>query len=99
MYYYFVDPKTVPYPDGSIIVMPETYILAPTPSAAAFASEPAADLKSALEAALSPADIGSLFFVTVDLDTGETRFADTLEEHNANVALFQAWCQANTGRC
>ena len=55
--------------------------------------------KSALEAALSPADIGSLFFVTVDLDTGETRFADTLEEHNANVALFQAWCQANTGRC
>lgn len=55
--------------------------------------------KTALEAALSPADIASLYFVTVDLDTGETRFADTLEEHNANVALFQAWCQANTGRC
>ncbi|MHA6511786.1 endolytic transglycosylase MltG [Tessaracoccus sp. Z1128] len=55
--------------------------------------------QTALEAALSPADIGSLYFVTVDLDTGETRFADTLEEHNANVALFQAWCQANTGRC
>lgn len=32
--------------------MPETYILAPTPSAAALASEPAADLKSALEVAL-----------------------------------------------
>lgn len=55
--------------------------------------------QTALEAALAPADIASLFFVTVDLDTGETRFADTLEEHNANVALFQAWCQANTGRC
>lgn len=55
--------------------------------------------QTALEAALSPADIASLFFVTVDLDTGETRFSDTLEEHNENVALFQAWCRANTGRC
>ena len=33
------------------------------------------------------------------LDTGETKFAATIEEHNANVAEFQAWCQANTGRC
>ena len=52
MYYYFVDPKTVPYPDGSIIVMPETYILAPTLADAALAPEPAGNLKSALEAAL-----------------------------------------------
>ena len=52
VYYYFVDLKKVPYPDGSIIVVPETYILAPTPSAAALASDPAADLRSALEAAL-----------------------------------------------
>ena len=52
VYYYFVNPKEVPYPAGSIVVMPETYILAPTLSDAAFASEPAADLKSALEAAL-----------------------------------------------
>jgi hypothetical protein len=52
IYYYFVDPREVPYPDASIIVMPETYILAPTPSAAALASEPAANLRSALEAAL-----------------------------------------------
>lgn len=55
--------------------------------------------KSALEAALMPADSDALYFVTVDLDTGETRFAATIEEHNANVALFQQWCQANTGRC
>ncbi len=55
--------------------------------------------ETALEAALMPADSDALYFVTVDLDTGETRFAATLEEHNANVALFQEWCQANTGRC
>ncbi len=52
IYYYFVNPKEVPYPAGSIVVMSETYILAPILSDAAFASEPAADLKSALEAAL-----------------------------------------------
>lgn len=55
--------------------------------------------ESALDAALHPATTDALFFVTVDLDTGETKFAATLEEHNANVAEFQAWCQANTGRC
>lgn len=55
--------------------------------------------KAAMDAASHPADIGSLFFVTVDLDTGETRFADTLEEHEANVAVFQQWCSANQGRC
>lgn len=51
-YYYFVDPKQVPYPAGSIVIMPEAYILAPTVSDAALDSEPAANLKSALEAAL-----------------------------------------------
>lgn len=55
--------------------------------------------ESALKAALYPADTDALFFVTVDLDTGETKFAATLEEHNANVAQFQQWCQANKGRC
>ncbi len=55
--------------------------------------------RAALDAASHPADIDALFFVTVDLDTGETRFAATLDEHNANVAVFQQWCQANEGRC
>lgn len=55
--------------------------------------------KAALSAAVNPADIDSLFFVTVDLDTGETLFATTLEEHEANVAVYQQWCQTNTGRC
>lgn len=55
--------------------------------------------KAALEAALRPAEHNYLFFTTVDLDTKETRFAETAAEHDKNVALFQAWCQAHTGRC
>ena len=54
---------------------------------------------TALEAALSPAQTDALFFVTVNLDTGETRFAATAEAHAQNQALYQQWCQANTGRC
>lgn len=53
----------------------------------------------ALEAAAKPAETDALFFVTVDLDSGETRFAKTLDEHNVNVEAFQQWCQANEGRC
>lgn len=51
-------------------------------------SNPGAD---ALRAALAPADGPWLYFVTVNLETGETRFATTIEEHNANVALFQQY--------
>lgn len=54
--------------------------------------------ESALDAALHPATTDALFFVTVDLDTGETKFAATLEEHNANIKVFQAWCSANKDR-
>ena len=32
-----------------------------------------------------------LFFVVVDPDTGDTRFAATAAEHQQNVALFQQW--------
>lgn len=55
--------------------------------------------ETAIKAALSPADTEALYFVTVDLDTGETLFANTLEEHNANVKKFQEYCQANKGKC
>ncbi|MEO7588199.1 MAG: endolytic transglycosylase MltG [Arachnia sp.] len=55
--------------------------------------------KAALEAALHPSAITALFFTTINLDTGETAFADTAEQHAVNVAKFQAWCQANKGRC
>lgn len=55
--------------------------------------------ETALSAALNPAATDALYFVTVDPSTGETRFAATLEEHNANVALFQQWCSSNPGKC
>lgn len=49
--------------------------------------------ETAIEAALSPADTDALYFVTVNLESGETKFANTLEEHNKNVAEWQAWCK------
>ena len=52
-----------------------------------------------LEAAKNPADGPWLFFVTVNPSTGETKFAATLAEHDQYVKEFQAWCQANTGKC
>jgi UPF0755 protein len=55
--------------------------------------------RAALEAAANPADGKLLYFVTVNLDTGETKFAETYAEHQKNVAEFQAWCKAKSGRC
>lgn len=55
--------------------------------------------KAAITAALHPADGDWLYWTTVNLDTGETLFASDEKGHAENVAKFQAWCQANTGRC
>lgn len=48
-----------------------------------------------IEAALAPADVPYLFFVTVDLGTKETRYATTYAEHLRNVDLLRAWMAAN----
>jgi len=55
--------------------------------------------ESALEAAASPVAGPWLYFVTVNLDTGETKFAATYQEHQRNVAQFQKWCTDNKGKC
>ncbi|MHB1010869.1 MAG: endolytic transglycosylase MltG [Propionibacteriaceae bacterium] len=55
--------------------------------------------KSAIEAALNPADGTWIYWVVVNPQTGETKFASTLAGHDKNVAEFQAWCQANKGKC
>lgn len=55
--------------------------------------------ESAIKAAAEPADGDWLFFVTVDPESGETRFAETYAEHQKNVALFQSWCQEHKGTC
>ncbi|WP_370439956.1 endolytic transglycosylase MltG [Kineococcus halophytocola] len=47
--------------------------------------------EAALRAAMNPAEGPWLYFVTVNLETGETRFATTGAEHAANVKLFQQY--------
>ncbi|GAA2478658.1 endolytic transglycosylase MltG [Terrabacter carboxydivorans] len=54
---------------------------------------------SALKAAANPVVGPWLYFVTVNLDTGETKFATTYAEHQRNVAEFQKWCTDNKGKC
>lgn len=49
----------------------------------------------AIDAAMKPADGPWLYFVTVNLDTGETVFTSTYSEHQTAVAQWQAWCAAN----
>jgi UPF0755 protein len=51
--------------------------------------------EQALQASLTPAEGDWLFFVVVDPDTGETRFAATAEEHAANVEIFRQWLREN----
>jgi UPF0755 protein len=55
--------------------------------------------KASIEAALNPAEGDWTYWVVVNPDTGETKFGSTLAEHEKNVAEFQAWCQANKGKC
>jgi UPF0755 protein len=53
--------------------------------------------EQALRAVLAPASGNWLYFVVVNPDTGETRFAATAEQHQKNVALFQQWLRAHPG--
>lgn len=54
---------------------------------------------ASIEAAADPSPGSWLFFVTVDPDTGETKFATTQAEHDRNVKEFQAWCSAHKDKC
>jgi UPF0755 protein len=45
----------------------------------------------AINAALHPADGPWLYFVTINLDTGETVFSETADEHAAAVEQLQQW--------
>jgi UPF0755 protein len=55
--------------------------------------------ESALTAAAHPPAGPWMYFVTVNLDTGETKFATTYQEHQQFVQEFQDWCAANKGKC
>ncbi|WP_309130123.1 endolytic transglycosylase MltG [Brevibacterium sp.] len=45
----------------------------------------------AVDAALNPADGPWQFFVATNPDTGETKFAETYEEHQKNVEIYRKW--------
>ena len=55
--------------------------------------------QSAIESALNPSGDDFLYFTTVDLDTGETKYSKDEAGHAENVKLFQQWCQSHQGRC
>lgn len=50
---------------------------------------------AAIDAAMHPADGPWLYFVTVNLDTGETIFNVTYEDHLKSVDQWQQWCKDN----
>jgi UPF0755 protein len=52
--------------------------------------------RQAIEAVANPTPGPWLYFVTVDLCTGETAFAESFDEHRANVAQLNAWQRENT---
>lgn len=57
--------------------------------------------EDAIAAAVSPADGSWLYFVAVNLETGETVFSETLAEHEVAVAQLQEWCarEENASYC
>ena len=50
---------------------------------------------TAIDAAMHPADGSWLYFVAVNLATGETEFNTTLSDHNKSVAKLRAWCKTD----
>lgn len=67
-----------------------TYLYAglpPGPIAAAGAAS--------IDAAITPASHNYFYYVTVNLETRETRYATTFEEHLKNTQILQQWIAAN----
>lgn len=59
----------------------------------------AAPGKASLQAAANPEEGKWLYFVTVNFDTGETKFATNEDDFEKIRAEFQAYCQSNPGKC
>jgi UPF0755 protein len=49
----------------------------------------------ALDAVLNPTPGDWVYFVTVNLESGETIFTNSLREHNTYVPLLRQWCSEN----
>lgn len=54
---------------------------------------------ASIKAAANPAEGPWFYFVAVNPTTGETKFAVTQAEHDANVREFNEWCSANKDKC
>ena len=54
---------------------------------------------SAIKAAANPKANDYYYWVTVNTNTGETKFARTYSEHQVNQNEFRAWCADNTDVC
>ncbi len=52
-----------------------------------------------IDAAITPAQTDFLWFVAVNLLTGETRFSATYAEFLQNVELLHQWCRENGSEC
>lgn len=50
---------------------------------------------AAIAAAMHPEDGPWLYFVTINLNTGETQFSETYAEHQQGIEKWQSWCKAN----
>ena len=70
-----------PYNTYKVAGLPPTPIMAPG--------------ERAMDAALNPVEGSWLFFVTTNPDTGETKFAETYEEHLQNKREFDEWCASS----
>ncbi|MCZ2837463.1 endolytic transglycosylase MltG [Modestobacter sp. VKM Ac-2985] len=53
--------------------------------------------ETALRAVLNPTEGPWRFFVLTNPETGESAFAETAEEHQRNVLVFQQWLRDNPG--
>jgi UPF0755 protein len=51
--------------------------------------------EQAIDAALNPVDGPWLYFVTTNPDSGETKFAESYDEHLQNKQEFDEWCAAS----
>jgi UPF0755 protein len=51
----------------------------------------------AVEAALNPSKGDWQFFVATNPDTGETKFANTYDEHQKNVEIYRKWLKEHNG--
>jgi len=55
--------------------------------------------EAAIEAALNPAEGGWYYYVTVNLETGETKFAETDAEFQRYRAELDQYCETQSDRC